>query len=150
MADRGYDISPETKRKVEDKINSYYSYLEKMEEEITEEDYYYLPNPGYDRIMTSKTNAISKTTELQAIRVSEKRAEIDMAESIVTAIERGIKRAAYSTTKVDMSERLRQDLFENMIEKKPRHLFDRHTKTFTKYRRRAYYYIAEELGYLED
>ena len=149
MAARGYDISPEVKRKVDSYIRDYYIYQDRMEAVIEEEDYYFIPSPGYDKIMTSRTNAISKTTELQAIRISEKRAERDRAETIVAAIERGIRRAANTCVRLDLVEKLRQDLFENMVERKNRDLFDRHPRTFTKYRRRAYYYIAEELGLLE-
>lgn len=148
---KGYDISPTAKRKVEERINDYYLYLEKINEiSIEDEDYYFVPNGGYDRIVTSKTNTISKTTELQAIRISEKRAERDLAEATIEAIDRGIRRAARTSARIDLREKLRQDLFENMVEKKPRHLFDRHTKTFQKYRRRAFYYIAEEMGVLDD
>lgn len=142
----GYDISPDTKNKVDRAIDGYYADLDLMEEEIADDEFYVAAQASYDRIAVSPTNTITKTTELVAIKISEKRQRKDLATFRVAAIERGILRAANTTTRIDLAEGLRQDLFENMVEKKPRHLFSRHTKTFQKYRRRAYYYIAEELG----
>ena len=98
--------------------------------------------------MTSPTNNISKTTEMYAIRISDEREERDMAQMIVQAIDKGIEKSANSNPRLDRAEALRNDLFKNMVEKVPRHWFSRDTKTFAKYRRRAYYYIADELGLL--
>lgn len=146
---RGYDISDETKRRVDTELEKYFAYIEISEQEIEDEDYYSAINLSYDRIVTSPTNNISATTEMAAIRISEKRIERDNAVAIVNAIDRGIQRAANTTNRLDRAEGIRQDLHEHMILKKPRYFFQRHPKTLTKYRRIAYYYIAEELGLIE-
>lgn len=146
---RGFDITDETKRKVKDVIRNYYTYKEKSNEKIEEDEYYTVLSPSYDRIMTSPTNNITDTTKMGAIRISDKKMEIDTATAIVNAIEKGIERAANTSARLDLSEGLRQDLFDNMVDKRPREFFARQPRTFTKYRRRAYYFIAEELGLID-
>lgn len=146
---RGYDISDENKRKIDEEIRKYYEYLEISEMPLDDEEYYSALSLSYDRIVTSATNNITKTTEMAAIRISEKRQEKDRASAIVSAIDRGIERAANTSVRLDLAEGIRNDLFENMVEKRSRDFFARHPRTITKYRRRAYYYIAEELGLVE-
>lgn len=145
---RGFDIPSDVKARVDREIDKYYYYLEKMDMVIDEDEYYNVTAINYDRIMTSPTNNISKTTEMYAIRISDEREERDMAQMIVQAIDKGIEKSANSNPRLDRAEALRNDLFKNMVEKVPRHWFSRDTKTFAKYRRRAYYYIADELGLL--
>ena len=144
---RGFDISTETKRIIDSQLKKYYELIDEAGE-LDDEDYYSALSPSYDRIMTSPTNTITKTVEMVAIRMSEKRLERDRAAAIVKAIDKGIERSA-NTAREDLAEDLKYDLRKNMIDKRPRELFARHTKTFTKYRRRAYYFIAEEMHLVE-
>ena len=113
-----------------------------------DDEFYMISSPSYDRIMTSRTNTITDPTYMAALRASEKRAERDRAEAIVRAIDKGIKRAA-NTANTDKANSIKEDLRSNMIGRRPRDFFARTPKTFAKYRRRAYYYIAEEMGLIE-
>ena len=148
-----YLISPQTKAAVVNELNSYPWYemrVRQLDEEIIRQDYALLPTTNYDRITISKTNQIPRAVENFVISTSDKRSKRDAYVSKMNAIKKGIERAAETCDKDHMIDDLCNDLYLNMVEKMPREVFDRHPRTFTKYRKRAFYYIAVELGYIED
>ena len=156
---RGFDLTREEKGKVDYELRHYSETEEKAQKEIEDEEYYYIPTSSFDRVSVSPTNDINRTTELVALKISEEREERDLCRFKIAAIHRGISRAA-NTARIDLADGLKKDLEANMIYKtmhvkgtskmyrRPRHELARSPKTLQKYRRMAYYYIAEELGIL--
>ena len=147
-----YALDKKTKRMVDVAIDDYYFTLErkaKLDKEIEKYDYETLKVTKYDSIVVSRTNAIYRAAENAAIDITDKRRERDELKVKVDAIDRGIARAANTSFRLDRVEALRLDLISNMLNKTPRYAFDRDSRTMANYRKKAYYFIAEELGYVK-
>lgn len=146
----GYTLDEKTLSYVKKVVKNYAEDLceiAECEEAITELSYGHLRGIGYDHVAVSPTNNISRPTENNAMKIAEARERQDQAMSRVRAVDVGIIRAA-NTYKLEGIKDMENDLKENLINGKPREDFNRDTKTMTLYRKRAFYFIAEELGLL--
>lgn len=146
-----YAIDLETKLKVKSAIKSYYADLteiEEMNQAIEEWSYDHITSVDPEHVAVSPTNSISRPTETTALAILSVREKLDRATNRTRAVEEGITRAANTTTRIVRAKSLRQDLFDHLVNKVPREEFTRDTRTLTKYKKRAYYFIAEELGLL--
>lgn len=140
-----FDIDKGTRQTVNEVVDRYYSGTDLLME-ITEEDYYIASSASYDRLATSPTNNISKLVECRAIEIVDQRNKRDEASIRVDAVDTGIRRAAGLSNYIGDQEALREDLFQHIVNKKSRDLFNRSPATMSKYRKIAFFFIAEELG----
>ena len=102
--------------------------------------------PKYDQIRTSPTNTVARPTESLAVLHVDQLAKYKRADDTLKAIENGIIRAAW-TAKLDGTRgRLRYVLEKNLLDGYSRDNLSVGYNTLTAYRKKAYYFIALELG----
>lgn len=102
--------------------------------------------PGFH----SKTAEIADLAGMDRIRIEDARRKVD-------GIKRGIKRAAYTCDKANLRKKILTDLTDSLLNKFPNQSKDpdkakrninRDPRSLRKYKERAYYFIAVELGYI--
>lgn len=148
-----YYVPKETKRRVIRLIKSYYTLVSRKTAVETEllTDYGRGTTYRYDRTPTSPTNNISRKTEeivfaeghLELLREQQ---ELD---ETITAINNGLLRAAKTNRSSGQAGRVYDSLKEHLLEGKSRTSLEIDPATLSKYRKRAIYYVAMELGLLD-
>ena len=149
-----YWVSREVQNKVLN-LTRRYSEYKKLADELPWglekfDDYEDGITTNYDKIPVSPTNSISRKTEQLAELHTSIVEERKFAEQAILAIQKGILTAARTTRSRGMVMRINDALTKNLIYGYPGSELEIHSYTLTKYRRRAIYYIALEMGYIKE
>ena len=143
-----YHLPKDIVQKVMDLLKNYAS-LEKKAEQLpwSLDDYMDGLVPQYGGIAVSPTNSISRKTENIAIAHVDKQREQRAAEAQIKAIHEGIYKAARTWRDNRTGKKLKDVLTNNLVYGYSRENLEITPRTLSKYRKRAIYFIAIELGY---
>ena len=143
-----YLLPEEIVQKVKDLLKDYPSLEEKSKQlPWSFDDYMDGLIPQYGGIAVSPTNNISRKTENIAIAHVDKQREQRAAEAQIKAIHKGIYRAARTCGNNRTGKKLKDVLTNNLVYGYSREKLETTPKTLTEYRKKAFYFIAIELGY---
>jgi len=143
-----YSLPAEITKQVFSVLSNWENLRRQADEASTDFDYSYYTAVQYDRIHTSRTNSISRPTERLALEHIEARQRQLEARRTMEAIERGIMRAAKTSPHIANINSINADLTYSLIYRYARDDLGIDPRTLAKYRKRAIYFIAEELGFL--
>lgn len=143
-----YRLPEEIEQKVRELLKDYPTLEEKSKQlPWSLDDYMDGLIPQYGGIAVSPTNNISRKTENLAIAHVDKQREQRAAELQIKAIHDGIYQAARTCKNYRIGNKLRNVLTDNLVNGYSREDLGISPRTLTKYRKRAIYFIAIELGY---
>lgn len=153
-----YDVPNYVKAAIDKELSKYAEFIDRNGR-LSEEPYVtnnddalgttYGLTPNYSAIRTSTTNSVSRRTENIVIGNVERWRDYLDAESNKAAIDMGLRRAAETAERNSDFANILSSLRNGMIYGEPIHRLTISKDTMTKYRRRAYYFIAIELNYIE-
>lgn len=145
-----YSIPKDVERKIKGYLKKYYKLEEEAETPVWLNDRSGRITPVYGSITTSRTNGISRPTEEIAIANVDKLRKQNEAQRIVKAINKGLQKAKDTCKDTRIKQHIGEVLKNNLINGYSRDNLEIDKRTLAKYRKRAFYFIAVELGEVRD